>query len=109
MLHNVVNPRPNQVARSNDEDRFRREIEPFRRDLLAHCYRMLGSLHDAEDGFQETLVRAWRGRDRFEGRSSFRTWLHRIATNVCLSILEARKARTLPELLGPPGSHDRSP
>jgi RNA polymerase sigma-70 factor, ECF subfamily len=79
-------------------DEFRAEIEPFRRELLAHCYRITGALHDAEDAFQETLLRAWRGRAGFEERSSLRHWLHRIATNTCLDALRERKARTLPEV-----------
>ncbi|GLY64634.1 sigma-70 family RNA polymerase sigma factor [Amycolatopsis taiwanensis] len=82
-----------------DED-FLREADAFRRELLAHCYRMLGSVHDAEDLVQETYLRAWRAHEKFEGRSSLRTWLYRIATRVCLTALETRGKRPLPSGLG---------
>lgn len=83
---------------------FSAHAEPYRRELLTHCYRMTGSLHDAEDLVQETLLRAWKAYDRFEGKSSIRTWLHRIATNTCLSALEGRQRRPLPVGLGAPSS-----
>jgi RNA polymerase sigma-70 factor (ECF subfamily) len=83
-------------------EEFVQRTEPFRRELLAHCYRMLGSLDEAEDLVQETYLRAWRSYDTFEGRSSPRTWLHRIATNACLSALEQRTRRALPSGLGGP-------
>jgi RNA polymerase sigma-70 factor (ECF subfamily) len=85
-------------------EEFVRQAEGFRRELLAHCYRMLGSVDDAEDLVQEVLLRAWRSHEKFEGRSSVRTWLYRIATNACLSALQHRDRRYLPSGLGAPGN-----
>lgn len=94
-------------AAAGNEAAFERLVEPHRSNLLAHCYRMLGSLHDAEDALQEALLRAWRGLDRFEGRSSFKNWLYTIATNTCLSAIEKRPKRVLPVDYGPPADpHD---
>src|SRR4051794_35895502 len=85
-----------EAARAGDGDAFAVLVEPHRTELHLHCYRMLASLHDADDALQDTLVRAWRGLARFEGRSSLRTWLYSIATNACLRAVERRPARTLP-------------
>jgi RNA polymerase sigma-70 factor (ECF subfamily) len=78
------------------EDEFGLLVESYRRELQVHCYRMLGSLDDAQDMVQETFLRAWRNRGSFEGRSSFRAWLYRIATNACLDLLKHRQRRVLP-------------
>src|SRR5580704_5755698 len=88
---------------------FARLTDPFRPELLAHCYRMLGSVHDAEDQVQETMIRAWRSYGDFEGRASLRTWLHRIATNACLRALENSGRRPLPSGLGGPSEYPEAP
>jgi RNA polymerase sigma-70 factor (ECF subfamily) len=87
-------------------EEFARLTDPYRHELLAYCYRMLGSVHDAEDQVQEILLRAWRSYDEFEGRSSLRTWLYRIATNSCLRALENRRRRPLPSGLRGPSDPD---
>jgi RNA polymerase sigma-70 factor, ECF subfamily len=95
------------AARGGDEHAFGRLVEPHRGELHAHCYRMLGSLHDAEDAMQEVLLRAWRALARFEGRSSLRSWLYTIATNTCLNAIARRPKRVLPiDYGGPADPHD---
>src|SRR3954469_10377389 len=84
------------AARAGDEDAYRRLVEPHHRELHAHSYRMLGSVHDAEDALQDALLRAWRGLSRFDGRGSLRAWLYKIATNTCLDAIARRPKRVLP-------------
>jgi RNA polymerase sigma-70 factor, ECF subfamily len=91
-----------ETAREGDQGAYQRLVEPHRSELQAHCYRMIGSVQDAEDALQEALVRAWRGLPKFEGRSSLRSWLYRIATNTSLDAIERRPKRVLPIDYGPP-------
>jgi RNA polymerase sigma-70 factor (ECF subfamily) len=100
---------PTMVQSDPGSEEFALLTEHFRPELLAHCYRMLGSVQDAEDQVQETLLRAWHSYGTFEGRSSLRTWLYRIATNACLRAMEKRERRPLPAGLGAPGSDPAGP
>jgi RNA polymerase sigma-70 factor (ECF subfamily) len=90
-----------EAARAGDQNAFALLIGPYQAQLRTHCYRMVGSLHDAEDALQETMLRAWSGLARFEGRSSIRSWLYRIATNASLRMIEKRPKRVLPIDYGP--------
>ncbi|MDQ3102780.1 MAG: sigma-70 family RNA polymerase sigma factor, partial [Actinomycetota bacterium] len=89
------------AAQAGDEGAFARLVDVYRGELGAHCYRMLGSTADAEDALQDAMLRAWRGLPSFEGRSSLRSWLYRIATNVCLDAIGRRPKRVLPIDYGP--------
>jgi RNA polymerase sigma-70 factor, ECF subfamily len=97
------------AARDGDEGAYRGLVEPHRSELRAHCYRMLGSVDDAEDALQEALLRAWRGLGGFEGRASLRSWLYRIATNTCLDEIARRPKRVLPVDYGPATDPDEGP
>ena len=105
----VAEERLLSAARRGDEAAFEALVAPHERRLRAHCYRMLGSVHDAEDAVQETLLRAWRALDRFEERSSLNTWLYAISSNVCLRMIERRPARALPIDAGPPAATGERP
>jgi RNA polymerase sigma-70 factor (ECF subfamily) len=96
------------AAQRGDEEAFGQLVSPYRRELHAHCYRMLGSVPDAEDALQDALLGAWRGLSRFEGRSSLRSWLYKITTNACLTAIQRRPRRVLPIDYGPASDpHDR--
>lgn len=97
------------AAVAGDEQAFRRLTGPYRRELLVHCYRMLGSLDDADDAVQETLLKAWRGLAGFQRRSSVRAWLYRIATNTCLDALDHRARRILPTAIAAPADPYQPP
>jgi RNA polymerase sigma-70 factor (ECF subfamily) len=98
-----------EAARGGDEGAFERLVGPYRRELHAHCYRMLGSIHDAEDALQEALLRVWRGLDGFGGRASLRAWLYKIATNASLDVIARRKRRLLPVEYGPAADPNQPP
>lgn len=95
------------AARAGSADAFERLAEPYRRELQVHCYRMLGTIEDAEDAVQETYLRAWRRLDSYAGSAPFRAWLYGIATHACLDALRRRKARVWPTDVSPPGDPRR--
>ena len=97
------------AARAGDDDAFRQLVEAHLPDLHAHCYRMLGSVHDAEEAMQDTLLRAWRGLEGFEGRSAPSSWLYTIATNCCLDVIARRTKRMLPIDYAPPAGPGSEP
>jgi RNA polymerase sigma-70 factor (ECF subfamily) len=99
------------AVRPDTDDAWLEELEEYRRPLTGYCYRMLGSAFEADDAVQETIVRAWKNADRFEGRSAVRSWLYRIATNVCLDMLRGRQRRARPTDMGPsqPADGDLGP
>jgi RNA polymerase sigma-70 factor, ECF subfamily len=96
------------VAQNGDASEFSQLTEPYRRELQVHCYRILGSLHEAEDMVQETLLKAWKRLDTYEGRASFRAWLYKIATNTCLDFLDQRRSRRLLPLQAGPASDPKT-
>src|ERR1043165_2751249 len=99
---NLVEVEKLAAARKGDSQQFSELTEPYRRELQVHCYRILGSLHEAEDMVQETMLKAWKRLDSYEGRASFRSWLSKIATNSCLDLFDQKKnRRLLPTQYGP--------
>src|SRR5918995_737951 len=98
-----------EAAKAGDDGAYRSLVEPLRAELHAHCYRMLGSVHDAEDALQDTLLRAWRALPGFEGRGSLRAWLYRIATNSCIKLIQRRPQRVTPLDHGPAGDPREGP
>src|SRR4051812_43946758 len=98
-----------EAARDGDEAAYQALVEQHRGELHAHCYRMLGSVHGAEDALQEAMLRAWRFLPRFDGRSSLRTWLYKIATNTALDAVNRRRKRELPLDHGPPSDPEDGP
>jgi RNA polymerase sigma-70 factor (ECF subfamily) len=98
-----------EAARGGDEGAFERLVDPYRRELHAHCYRMLGSLHDAEDALQDAMLRVWRGLGSFSGRGSLRAWLYKVATNASLDVVARRKKRLLPLEYGPAADPNQPP
>jgi len=98
-----------ELARDGDEGAYRGLVEPHRRELHAHCYRMLGSVQDAEDALQDAMIRAWRGLPRFDGRGPLRPWLYRIATNTSLDVIKRRPKRVLPIDHGPSAEAGEAP
>jgi len=97
------------AAQGGDENAFGQLVEPYQRELQAHCYRMLGTVQDSEDALQDAMLRAWRALARFEGRSSLRSWLYKLATNTCLDLIAKRPKRVLPVDYGPGGAVAEGP
>ena len=96
------------AAQNGDANEFSQLTEPYRRELQVHCYRILGSLHEAEDMVQETLLKAWKRLHTYEGRASFRAWLYKIATNTCLDFLDQRRSRRLLPLHAGPAADPKT-
>ena len=97
------------AARNGDQSQFAALVEPYQHEIKVHCYRMLGSMQDAEDMLQETMLRAWRRLNTFEGRASFRAWVYKIATNICLDELKKRKRKGLPTTFQAPANPEQPP